>query len=129
MDNKFEFFESLYRNNPDPWQFATSPYELNRYQRICEVISHKKHRYAFEAGCSIGVLTKKLAQLAKFVEAIDISSLATSRALIYCNELKNVRIQCDSLINYPINSKIDLIILSEIGYYFYPNEWGCCFLN
>lgn len=103
----------MYQRDPDPWQFASNAYELNRYQRICDVISHKKHQYVFEAGCSIGVLTKQLS-LAEFVEAIDISPTAVDLAQSHCSELKNVIIHCDSLKTYPLNTKTDLIILSEI---------------
>ncbi len=123
MNIKANFFESLYQNNPDPWHFASSTYELNRYKRICEIVHHQKPSYVFEAGCSIGILTEQLAHLAEFVEAIDISSTATLAAQIRCCELRNVRIQWGSLGNYSIPSKADLIILSEIGYYFSREEW------
>ncbi|MBI2786888.1 MAG: class I SAM-dependent methyltransferase [Legionella longbeachae] len=123
MNINGDFFEKLYKKNPDPWGFSHVPYELYRYQRICDVIGHKKHKLIFEAGCSIGVLTKKLANLAYFVEAIDISRTATSLAKIRCSNLENVKINCLSLRDYSFIKPPDLIILSEIGYYFDAQEW------
>ena len=123
MNIKAEFFETLYQYDSDPWRFASSSYELYRYHQICSIIRHQKHKYTFEAGCSIGILTEKLAHFSEFVEAIDISPTATSLALSRCNSLNNIKIHCSSLENYSINPHTDLIILSEIGYYFTPEEW------
>lgn len=123
MNINADFFEKMYQKNSDPWGFATVPYELYRYQRICKVINHKRHNLIFEAGCSIGVLTEKLANLADFVEAIDISPTAISLAQARCNYLENVRVTCNSLTDYPYINSPDLIILSEIGYYFDSIEW------
>ncbi|USQ15414.1 methyltransferase domain-containing protein (plasmid) [Legionella lytica] len=123
MNINAEFFEMMYQNNPDPWRFASNAYELNRYEKICDIVRNQRPHYIFEAGCSIGILTEKLAQIAQFVEAIDISHTAATIAQKRCHALANVKIQCDSLSNYVANPNTDLFILSEIGYYFYPEEW------
>lgn len=122
------FFNQLYQKNRDPWDFATSPYELFRYHRICEVIQHKRHDWIFEAGCSIGVLTSKLAHLAKYVEAIDISKIAIAQAQRHCQHLTNVYLKSTPLPDYLFNPATDLIVLSEIGYYFTYREW-CALLD
>lgn len=124
MNINAKFFETMYQNNPDPWRFASSVYELNRYEVICDIVRNQHPHYIFEAGCSIGVLTEKLAHLAQFIEAIDISLTATALAQKRCHALNNVRIQCDSLTSYVASPKTDLFILSEIGYYFHAEEWA-----
>lgn len=56
-----EYFESLYTKEPDPWRFASSEYERDKYAATLVAISGRKIRSAFEVGCSIGILTRQLA--------------------------------------------------------------------
>ncbi|MBN9229894.1 MAG: methyltransferase domain-containing protein [Legionella sp.] len=117
------FFNQLYEGNDDPWNFTTNSYELFRYQRICDVIQNKKHAWIFEAGCSIGILTAKLAQFAEQVEAIDISEVAIQHAQKKCQHINNITFSASTLLDYAMSPATDLIILSEIGYYFTHSEW------
>jgi SAM-dependent methyltransferase len=104
-----EFFENKYQHNRDPWRFLTAEYEINRYKTIINALSHRRFKFVFEPGCSIGILTQKLAQLADDVLAIDFSLSATLEAKKKCAELPNVCIE---------NLSFDLIVFSEIGYYY-----------
>lgn len=113
-----DFFEAMYNENHDPWEFSTNRYELNRYARIVNLLNHKRYKLILEPGCSIGVLTEKLSPLADSIEAFDISPTATKLASIRCSHLKNVSIRCESLLDAIPNSCTDLLLLSEIGYYF-----------
>jgi SAM-dependent methyltransferase len=117
------FFEEKYRENPDPWYFSVSEYELARYQAIIATIAHKHYLRAFEPGCSIGVLTELLATVCDFVEAIDFSPTAIAAARKRCSQLKNVDIFCTSLRKRMPVTGFDLVALSEIGYYFGRDEW------
>lgn len=113
-----EFFESKYQQSADPWEFASSKYETERYQATTAALSHRRYRRAFEPGCSIGVLTKQLSFLCDHVEAMDIAPSAVARAQERCKNLKNVTIACGSLPEVIPIGTFDLIVLSEIGYYF-----------
>jgi 2-polyprenyl-3-methyl-5-hydroxy-6-metoxy-1,4-benzoquinol methylase len=113
----------MYQRNRDPWKFASSEYELKRYQNIYTLLRHKRYQSIFEPGCSIGVLTKKLAFLGNEIRGVDISPTAISIAQHRCAHLKNVFFECQALENCTINNKTDLIVLSEIGYYFHATEW------
>lgn len=113
-----EFFEQMYRENADPWQFATSKYELFRYQTILAQLRGRRYVRAFEPGCSIGVLTVGLAQLCDQVEAADISEGAVTKARQRCSGLGNVSITRCSLTEQIPNGPFDLVVFSEIGYYF-----------
>ena len=75
---------------------------------------------AFEPGCSIGVLTERLATICGVVEAMDISPTAVSRARKRCQTLENVRIKYGALPDGTSDGAFDLIVLSEICYYFTP---------
>ena len=118
------FFEAKYKDERDPWRFASSPYELGRYDATIRALEPGRYRAAFEPGCSVGVLTARLAALCDAVEAIDFSPTAVSSARERCAGLPNVRIACMSLPERLPVEGFDLIVLSEIGYYFKAPEWS-----
>jgi len=113
-----EFFERIYQQAPDPWNFAGSDYEQGRYRSILNALSPRQYGRAFEPGCSIGILTAFLAQICDQVEAIDISPTAVRRAREHCEKLTNVQIACGALPDSIPAENFDLIVFSEIGYYF-----------
>lgn len=112
------FFESRYQDSEDPWKFATSAYELSRYDAILKALPPGEFRRAFEPGCSVGVLTEQLAQRCRELHAIDISATAVSRAQQRCRHLSHVHIRHGALPNDIPDGTFDLILFSEIGYYF-----------
>jgi SAM-dependent methyltransferase len=113
-----EFFDKLYSADADPWNFAGSDYELSRYASEINFLEGRHFKRGFEPGCSIGVLTEKLAPLCDRLEAIDISPTAASLAREHCSHLKNVTVQQGSLPQDLPSETFDLIVFSEIGYYF-----------
>lgn len=112
------FFEGMYRQNVDPWNFEGSSYEQERYIKILEAANGRRYSRAFEPGCSVGVLTQKLACLCDRLEAIEISPTAASSARQRCKDLPQVYIECGSLPEAVPAGKFDLVVFSEIGYYF-----------
>jgi trans-aconitate methyltransferase len=127
VDAKFEsssaFFEAKYQANSDPWDFSSDAYELGRYDAIIGAISHRHYRQVFEPGCSIGVLTERLAVHCEAVDAIDFSSTATAKAQARCAYLPHVVITCAAIPEKLPPKDTDLLILSEIGYYFTVKAW------
>ena len=111
------FFEDMYRANPDPWHFATRTYERDRYQSILSALGNRRFRHAVEPGCSIGVLTSGLAAKCDSVYAFDFSPTAINHARARCSSLPQVVLSCRSFLNPPPEA-MDLLVLSEIGYYF-----------
>lgn len=112
------FFESMYQQIADPWNFEGSTYEQERYAKILDSVDGRRYSRAFEPGCSIGVLTAKLGCLCDRLEAIEISPTASSSAMQRCKDLPQVHIQCGSLPDAIPSGMFDLIVFSEIGYYF-----------
>jgi predicted TPR repeat methyltransferase len=115
-------FEQKYQQNPDPWNFATSDYELSRYAETIASLAGRRFEHALEPGCSIGVLTEQLAGICNQVNAMDISETAVKEARYRCASLKNVTVTYASISDFAPTETYDLIVLSEIGYYFDPPE-------
>jgi SAM-dependent methyltransferase len=113
-----KFFEEKYRASRDPWNFASSSYELNRYGEIKRLLGNRTFNHAFEPGCSIGVLTERLAARCRHLFAMDISPTAVAMARQRCDRYPNVTIVEGALPNDLPPDTFDLIVFSEIGYYF-----------
>ncbi len=116
------FFEAKYREDVDPWNFRSSAYEQSRYASIISILAGRKYQRAFEPGCSIGVLTAKLAPLCDELISIDVSPTAVELARQQCASHSHVEIQMGSLPAFMPAGPFDLIVFSEIGYYFEEPE-------
>jgi len=112
------FFEARYRASADPWHFASSTYELDRYEATLAALRQPIYRRAYEPGCSVGVLTAALAGRCRQVLACDISAEAVSLARARCKDFAHVNIIQRDVADEPPEGTFDLIILSEVGYYF-----------
>ena len=72
------FFEEVYQRAADPWDFAGSAYEQGRYDATMQALAGCCFRRAFEPGCSVGVLTERLARICVRVDAVDLSATAVA---------------------------------------------------
>jgi cyclopropane fatty-acyl-phospholipid synthase-like methyltransferase len=117
------FFEAKYQKKADPWDFSSNAYELRRYDAIISAIAYRRYARAFEPGCSIGVLTERLAAYCDQVYAIDFSPSASAQAQARCAHLPKVEVRCAALPEGTPAKDFDLLVLSEIGYYFTSQDW------
>jgi SAM-dependent methyltransferase len=113
-----EFFDRKYRAAADPWAFASSAYELGRYRATMCALQHRRYARAFEPGCSVGVLTERLAAICDHVDAMDISPAAVEQARARCSHLPNIETTCGALPGFIPDGNFDLVVFSEVGYYF-----------
>jgi SAM-dependent methyltransferase len=111
------FFEELYRTDPDPWRFTDDAYEQARYQHLLAHVPAGRYDTAFEPGCSIGVLTRQLADRCRRVFAIDIAEAAVAEAHRRCTDRPGVDLARGELPHDLPDEPVDLVVLSEIGYY------------
>ena len=118
-----EFFEDKYRADEDPWNFSSDSYEQTRYRTILHALEPGRYRCAFEPGCSVGALTEKLAAVCERVDACDFSITAVEQARQRCQALPGVNVYRASLNDAARYQDYDLIVLSEIGYYFSSVAW------
>ena len=111
------YFDDVYRANPDPWGFTTNPYEAAKYAATLAALPRASYPTAFEAGCSIGVLTAQLAGRCGQLLSADISERALATARERCAGLGNVRFEQRTLPGEFPDGVFDLILVSEVGYY------------
>ncbi len=121
-----EFFERKYQENADPWNFGGAAYELSRYDTTMLALAGRHFQRAFEPGCSVGVLTARLARVCDRVDAVDLSATAVLQAQARCAALENVHLRTGSLAENLPMSEVDLVVLSEIGYYLEIGELERC---
>jgi SAM-dependent methyltransferase len=113
-----EFFDDLYRRSADPWSFESSDYEARKYAETLAVLPNERYSSAFEVGCSIGVLTKRLSERCDSLLAIACSPIALERAIERCGPSDGVRFeQMNVPREYPDEATFDLVVLSEVAYY------------
>jgi hypothetical protein len=115
---KREYFEEMYDSGPDPWGFDSSPYERRKYAVTEASLPKPRYRSAYEPGCSIGVLTERLASRCDHLLATDIIPAAVEKAAARCEKLPHVRIELRALLEEWPDQQFDLVVLSEIAYYF-----------
>ncbi|MDQ3350421.1 MAG: methyltransferase domain-containing protein [Actinomycetota bacterium] len=115
-------FEARYRLDDDPWQFATSEYEQRRFDITVASLPPGRFGRVFEPGCAGGELTVRLSQRCDELVACDGSPTVLRRARQRVSEAADpsCRVELDVGVIpewWPIG-EFDLIVLSEIGYYF-----------
>jgi SAM-dependent methyltransferase len=111
------YFERLYAADPDPWEFETSAYESAKYQATLAALPRAQYSSAFEIGCSVGVLTERLAASCEHLLAVDVAERALRQARERCRDLPHVRFACMQVPDELPAGQFDLILLSEVGYY------------
>ncbi|MEZ0351069.1 SAM-dependent methyltransferase [Mycobacterium sp. pR1184] len=110
----------MYADGDDPWQLSTRWYEQRKYAITLAMLPNRRYRHAFEPGCSIGVLTARLAQRCDHVTAVDVADVAVRSADARLrqdgcrNRVTLARSSLDA--SWP-SGPFDLIVLSEIAYY------------
>jgi len=116
-----EYFEELYAGSEDPWSFETSEYERNKYERTISALGGRRFHRALEAGASIGVFTRMLADRCDELLAVDVSERAVAAASERLSGQGHVRVERLTLPEEMPAGPFDLIVASEVLYYF-PGE-------
>jgi len=117
-----EYFEGLYAESDDPWNFEASEYEQDKYARTLAVLGERTFRRALEAGASIGVFTEMLADRCDELLAVDVSERAVAAARQRLSGRGNVRVERRTLPEQMPDGPFDLIVASEVLYYFPRKE-------
>lgn len=111
------YFERLYQTDPDPWKFATSDYERDKYAATLGALPERRFARCFEVGCSIGVLTRQLAARCDTLLGVDVSETALVQARERCADLAAVSLEHMAVPAAWPEGSFDLIVFSEVLYY------------
>jgi SAM-dependent methyltransferase len=111
-------FRERYAASPDPYGLAERWYETRKYALTVALLPRDHYGTAFEPGCSIGVLTERLASRCGSLLACDAIPDAVASARARTTGLPGVRVERRTIPGQWPRRPFDLIILSELLYYF-----------
>jgi SAM-dependent methyltransferase len=112
------YFDQMYAESEDPWGFTTRWYERRKHALTLDLLPGEHYDDAFEPGCSIGVLTERLARRCSRLLACDVAAAAVRAATARVSGQPGVRVEQRVLPREWPDGDFDLIVLSEFLYYF-----------
>jgi SAM-dependent methyltransferase len=112
------YFDEMYARSPDPWGFTSRWYEQRKYALSLAMLPAQRYDRGFEPGCSIGVFTGQLARRCDHLLACDAAEAAVSSAARRLRDRAHVRVQQRALPAEWPGGTFDLVVLSELLYYF-----------
>jgi SAM-dependent methyltransferase len=122
MQYTADYFDSLFAENADPWQFKSRWYESRKRALTLACLPAPHYASAFEPGCANGELSAALAPRCDFLLATDGAPQAVSMATKRLAEFAHVQIrQAWIPLQWPAET-FDLIVLSEFSFYLNAQE-------
>ena len=113
-----DYFRERYAASPDPYGLAERWYEARKYTVTVALLPRERYGSAFEPGCSIGVLTARLAARCDNLLSCDVVPDAVASARGRTAGLPGVRVEQRAIPQDWPPGTFDLIVLSELLYYF-----------
>jgi protein-L-isoaspartate O-methyltransferase len=113
-----EYFEKMYAASDDPWDFEKRWYDRRKYAMTLASLRHERYASAYEPACSIGVLSHALAPRCDALLCTELVGAAVDRARSRLAGLAHVRVEQQDITDAWPDGQFDLIVLSEILYYF-----------
>ena len=114
------YFDDMYAASGDPWRLGERWYDRRKYAITMAMLPRPRYRHAYEPGCSVGVLTEMLRERCDRVTATDVAAAALDsahRRLADSGGLDGVTLLQSSLDTPWPGPDVDLVVLSEVGYY------------
>jgi cyclopropane fatty-acyl-phospholipid synthase-like methyltransferase len=111
------YFDAIYDAASDPWSFRTSAYEHAKYAATVAAVSDRHYQAGLEVGCSIGILSSRLAALCDDFLGVDISDRPLVEARYRCADLGWARFRQMAVPAEWPDGPFDLITLSEVLYF------------
>lgn len=112
-----DYFAGLYADDPDPWRFASSGYERDKYAATLARLPRARYASALEIGCSIGVFTRALAERCDALLALDVVPPVLDAARARCADRPNVRFALGAVPEAWPEGRFDLVVIAEVAYY------------
>lgn len=113
-----DYFRERYAASPDPYGLAERWYEARKYALTVALLPRQRYDAGFEPGCSVGVLTARLAARCDSLLSCDMIPEAVASARARTAGLPGVRVEQRAIPRDWPPGTFDLIVLSELLYYF-----------
>jgi LmbE family N-acetylglucosaminyl deacetylase/SAM-dependent methyltransferase len=112
------YFEKVYSRRDDPWRYRERWYEARKRDATLAALPRRRYPRTLEVGCSIGMLTERLADRSVDLLAIDVAERAVAQTRERLRDRDGARVELrDASVDFP-PGPFDLVVLSEVGYYF-----------
>ncbi|MFF4766237.1 SAM-dependent methyltransferase [Streptomyces sp. NPDC001255] len=118
MSTPAGYFTAMYEGAEDPWGLRSRWYEERKYALTLASLPRPHFRRAFEPGCSVGELTRRLAGRCERLLATDRVPEAVERAREATSGLDHVEVARLTVPEEWPGGTFDLVVLSELLYYF-----------
>jgi SAM-dependent methyltransferase len=112
-----DYFKGMYATETDPWRFATSPYERDKYAATLAALPRARYTSALDVGCSIGVFTHQLCPRCDALIGLDVVPSVLDAARARCADCANARFMLAAVPGTWPEGRFDLILISEVAYY------------
>ena len=113
------YFERLYAANPDPWNFAASAYEAQKYVATLAMLGERHFARGLEVGCSIGVSTIACGAVSAIIGG-RYCGTGGGPGKARCAGAPHITFECVQVPqNWPVG-QFDLVVLSEVLYFLNP---------
>lgn len=99
----------------DPWDLATSDFEIAKYHHQLALLGNRPYRRALEIGCGNGVFTRMLAERAEHVVGLDVAPSAIELARAAGDAAGRIDFRVQNVMEFDprADGPWDLIVLSE----------------
>lgn len=115
---RLRHFEQLYAASPDPWQVRNSCYEQRKRAIVLASLHQPRYRNVYEPGCGNGEMSAALAARCDRLLAVDGAASAVAAAQLRLAGLPGCTVALASLPDDWPQDQFDLIVISELAYYF-----------
>lgn len=124
--NHTDYFDALYHENDDPWDYQNRWYEARKRNICLSLLLKQQHQNVLEIGCSNGVFSQQLAMRSQKLTCIDANSKAIALARARLAALKHVQVIQQRIPTQFPQGQYDLIVIGEILYYLNSAEIEQC---
>jgi SAM-dependent methyltransferase len=111
------YFDEMYAAAPDPWRLGVRWYERRKYALTLAALDRPRYPRALEVGCSVGVLTERLADRCGALLAVDVAASAVELARARTAVHPHVTVERRRVPAEWPDGGFDLVLLSEVLYY------------
>lgn len=118
-----EYFELAYAGDPEVFGAVEGWYERRKRSVLLASLAKSNYQSAFEPGCGNGALTRELAPRCEHLLSLDGSERALASAKLLVKDFPHVAFSRGTLPDaWPLLRHFDLIVISEVLYYFEDQE-------